>query len=240
MEEKSLKDKTASGLSWSVLDKLFQNGFVLVCGILLARIIDRDNYGLTGVLMIFVGLANVLQESGFTSAIIRKKNITQSDYITVFYTNISIGIILYLILFFLAPTISSVYEEPILTPLARFMFLSFVFNSFAVVQNAKLIKEINYKLITKINTFSVFTTYSIALLLAYLGYSVWALASLSVVWPFLKMVCFWLFSKWRPSGSFSKESFKELFAFSSKLLLGSFINSAWQTYLRIYWSSIIP
>lgn len=111
MEEKSLKDKTASGLSWSVLDKLFQNGFVLVCGILLARIIDRDNYGLTGVLMIFVGLANVLQESGFTSAIIRKKNITQSDYITVFYTNISIGIILYLILFFLAPTISSVYEE---------------------------------------------------------------------------------------------------------------------------------
>ena len=225
MEEKSLKEKTASGLSWSILDKLLQNGFVLVCGILLARMIDKDNYGLIAVLMIFVGLANVLQESGFTSAIIRKKNITQSDYITVFYTNITIGIVIYLILFFLAPVISDIYEEPILTPLARVLFLSFVFNSFAVVQNAKLIKEINYKLITKINSFSVCATYSLALLLAYLGYGVWALASLYVVWAFLKMVCFWLFSKWKPSGSFSKESFKEFFSFSSKLLAGSLINS---------------
>jgi len=225
MEEKSLKEKTASGLSWSMLDKLLQNGFVLICGVLLARMVDKDNYGLIAVLMIFVGLANVLQESGFTSAIIRKKNITQSDYTTVFYTNVSIGIILYLILFFLAPVISNIYDEPVLTPLARVMFLSFVFNSFAVVQNAKLIKEINYKLIAKINSFSVFTTYSIALLLAYNGYGLWALASLYVLWAFLKMVCFWLFSKWKPSGSFSKKSFKEFFSFSSKLLAGSLINS---------------
>jgi len=225
MKEKSLKEKTASGLSWSTLDKVFQNGFIFICGILLARMIDKDNYGLMAALAIFVGLANILQESGFTSAIIRKKNITQSDYITVFYSNICIGIILYLILFFLAPVISNIYESPILTPLSRFLFLSFVFNSFSVVQNAKLIKEINYKLITKINSVSVFITYSVALLLAYLGYGVWALASLTVVWSFLKMTGFWIFSKWRPSGSFSKESLKDLFSFSSKLLLGSIINS---------------
>ncbi len=225
MEEKSLKDKTASGLSWSLLDKLFQNGLIFACGILMARMIDKDNYGLIAALAIFVGIANILQESGFTSALIRKKNITQSDYITVFYTNIVIGIGLYIIFFFAAPFISNIYEKPILTPLARFLFLSFVFNSFAVVQNAKLIKEINYKLITKINTFSVFVTYAVALLLAYLGYGVWALASLTVVWAFLKMVCFWLFSKWRPKGTFNKETFKELFSFSSKLLAGSLINS---------------
>lgn len=225
MKEKSLKDKTVSGLSWSVLDKLFQNGFVFVAGILLARLIDKENYGLIGVLAIFTGLANILHESGFTSAIIRKKNITQADYTTVFYLNISIGIILYLLLFFLAPIISNYYEKPILTPLARFLFLSFLFNSFAVVQNARLIKGINYKLITKINSFSVFASYSITLVLAYHNFGVWALAAQVVIWTFLKVSCLWIFSNWKPSGSFSKDSFKDLFAFSSKLVLGSIINS---------------
>ena len=143
LKEKSLKDKTVSGLSWSVLDKLLQNAFVFVAGILLARLIDKEGYGLMGVLAIFVGLANILHESGFSSAIIRKKNITQADYTTVFYLNISIGIFLYLLLFFLAPLISNYYDKPILTDLSRYLFLSFLFNSFAVVQNAKLIKEIN-------------------------------------------------------------------------------------------------
>jgi len=225
MKEKSLKDKTVSGLSWSVLDKLIQNAFVFVAGILLARLIDKESYGLMGVLAIFTGLANILQESGFTSAIIRKKNVTQADYTTVFYLNISIGICLYLLFFFLAPLISSSYDKPILTPLSRFLFLSFLFNSFAVVQNARLIKEINYKLITKINAFSVFISYSVTLILAYLGFGVWALASMVVILTFSKAFCLWFVSKWKPSGPFSKQSFKELFSFSSKLVLGSIINS---------------
>lgn len=225
MKEKSLKDKTASGLSWSLLDKVFQNGFVLLVGILLARLIDKDNYGLMGVLAIFTGIANILHESGFTTALIRKKDITKNDYVTVFYINISIGIFLYLLLFFLAPFISDYYETPILTPLARFLFLSFLFNSFIVIQNAKLIKEINYKLITKINSVSIFISYFISLLLAYLGFGVWALASQIVLWSFLKMCGYWIFSKWKPSGSFSKESLNSLFAFSSKLLLGSLLNT---------------
>lgn len=225
MEEKSLKDKTFSGLSWTVFDKLFQNGFVLVVGILLARIIDKDNYGLMAALVIFTAVANILHESGFTTALIRKKNVTLSDYTTVFYINISIGIFLYLLLFFLAPLISAFNEKPILTPLARFLFLSFLFNSFAVVQNARLIKQINYKLITKINTVSIFISYSIALAMAYSGFGVWALATQIVIWTFAKMCGLWIFGKWRPSGGFSKESFKDLFNFSSKLLLGSLLNA---------------
>lgn len=225
MEEKSIKDKTFSGLSWSVIDKLFQNGFVFMAGIFLARTIDKEDYGLMGVLAIFTGLANILQESGFTTALIRKKKITQADYTTVFYVNISIGVVLYLLLFFLAPLISSYYSKPILTPLSRFLFLSFLFNSFAVVQNAKLIKEINYKLITKINSFSIFVSYSVTLVLAYLDFGVWALASQIVIWTFLKVSCLWAFSKWKPSGPFDKVALKSLFGFSSKLVLGSIVNS---------------
>lgn len=225
MENRSLKDKTFSGLSWSVLDKVFQNGFVLVVGILMARIIDKDNYGLMGALAIFTAVANILHESGFSTALIRKKDVSESDYTTVFYTNITIGAVIYLLLFFLAPLISDFNDKPILTPLSRFLFLSFLFNSFAVIQNARLVKEINYSLITKINAFSIVVSYSIALVLAYLGLGVWALASQIVIWTFLKTCGLWLFSKWKPSGSFSMSSLKELFSFSSKLLAGSLINS---------------
>lgn len=225
MENRSVKDKTFSGISWSAVDKLLQNLFVFISGILLARIIDKDNYGLIGVLYILIGLSNILHESGFSTAIIRKKEVTRSDYTTVFYINISIGLLLYIVLFFFAPAISNYYDKAILTPLSRFLFLSFLFNSFCVIQNTKLIKEINYKLIAKINTTAVFVSYAVALLLAYNGFGVWALASQIVIVSFLKMCGLWIFSKWKPSGSFSIQSLKDLFSFSSKLLLGNILNT---------------
>lgn len=225
MKEKTLKEKTVSGLSWSVLDKLFQQLFVFASGVLLARILGKESYGLIGVLAIFTGMANLLQESGFSAALIRKKNPTQSDYITVFYTNIIIGIGLYVILFFMAPTIANYYNQPILIPLARFLFLSFLFNSFAIIQNAKLLKEINYKLITKINFFSVLVSYTVALFLAYLGHGVWALASQMVTISLMRSAGLWIFGKWKPSGSFSGKSFREFFSFGSKLVIGGALNS---------------
>ncbi len=230
MKEKSLRDKTVSGLSWSFLDKILQNAFVFVSGILLAKQIGKDNFGLIGTLAIFLGLANILQESGFTSALIRKKDVTQTDYTTVFYTNISIGITLYLLFFFSFPLISDFLikdpsDKPILIDVSRVYFLSFLFNSFSVIQNARIIKEINYKLLAKINLFSILTSYIIALTLAYLNYGVWALAMQVVSLTFFKMCCFWIFGKWKPSGKFCKKSFNELFSFSSKLLLGSAVNA---------------
>jgi len=225
MNEKSLKEKTVAGFKWSAVDRLFQQLFVLISGIALARMVDKENFGLMGALAIFTGIANILQESGFTSAIIRKKNISQSDYITVFYTNISIGIFLYLLLFFLAPYIGQFYEKPILVPLARFIFLSFLFNSFSVVQNARLLKEINYKFLTKNNVSAIFISYSIAIVLAWLGYGVWALAAQMVILSFIKTFNLWVFTQWKPQGNFSKTTFKEFFSFSFKLMCGSILCS---------------
>lgn len=225
MLEKSLKGKTISGLGWSSADKIFQQFVVLVSGILLARIIGKEAFGQVGVLIIFWGLSNVLLDSGLTAAIIRKKNVTQSDYLTVFYLNISIAFFLYLVLFFCAPLISSYYNNPVLVPLSRFLFLSFLFNAFGGVQSAKLYKEINYKFITKNNVISIVSSYVIALVLAFLGCGVWALASQLVVYSFVKTCNYWIFTKWRPTGSFSKKSFKELFAFSSVLTVGNLLGS---------------
>lgn len=225
MEDKLLKDKTFSGLGWSALDKLFQQGFVFILGVFLARILGKEAYGLVGVLAIFTGMANILQDSGFSSALIRKKNASESDYTTIFYTNITIGISLYIILFFSAPAISDFYEKPILTNLARFVFLSFLVNSFSVVQNVRLQKNLNYKLIAKINFGSIVLAYSTALLIAYLGYGVWALASQIVLLGFVRTILLWIFSKWRPSGQFSVHILKDFFSFGSKLMCGSILNS---------------
>jgi len=223
MSEKSLKEKTFSGLGWSSADRIFQQLMAFASIVVLARILSPEHYGQVGLLAIFTGLANVLLDSGFTSALIRKKNITQSDFLTVFYSNITIAGFLYLVLFFCAPLISNFYDEPILTPLSRVMFLSFLFSALGAVQNAKLLKDINYKVITKSNVVSIFISYSVTLILAWLGYGVWALAAQSVVLAFSKTCYLWFSSKWRPSGSFSKESFKELFSFSSMLTVGGIL-----------------
>lgn len=225
MKEKTLKEKAFSGFSWSLADKLFQQVFVFISGIVLARILDKENYGLMGILTIFVAMANLLQESGFGVALIRKRNTTQDDYITTFYTNITISISLYLILFFSAPYISDYYDKPILTPLARFLFLSFLFNSFGSIQNALLIKEVNYKEIAKINLISVFISYSVSLVLAFLGFGVWALAAQIVVLSFFRTGGLWIWGGWRPSGAFSFKIFKEFYSFSFKLIIANLLNS---------------
>lgn len=225
MKEKTLKEKTFSGLSWSAVDKLFQQSFVFVSGIVLARILDKENFGLIGILAIFITIANLLQDSGFSTALIRKKNTTQDDYITVFYTNICIGIIAFIVMFFVAPLISDFYEKPILTNLSRFIFLSFLFNSFGNIQNALLLKRMEYKVTTKINLFSVLVSYSASLILAYSGFGVWALASQIVIMAFCRNICLWLFGGWKPAGSFSIRILKEYYSFSSKLMLAYLLNA---------------
>lgn len=224
MDNRSLKEKTFSGMKWSALDKIFQNIFIFISGVLLARTLNKSDYGLLGVLMIFVSLANLLQDSGFSTALIRKKDVTETDYSTVFYSNICVSIFIYILFFFVFPLFVS-DEKSILTPLSRFLFLSFLFNSFSSVQNTRLVKSLNYKLITKINFFAVFVSYGFALIMAFTGYGVWALASQIVILSFLKMISLWMFAKWRPTKQFSKVSFNNLFSFSSKLLLGSALNS---------------
>ena len=228
MSEKTLKEKTFSGLKWSSADKIFQQVIVLISGILLARIVDKEAFGQVGVLIIFLGLSSVLLDSGLSTALIRKQNVTQSDYLTVFYMNIAIAFFLYAILFFCAPIISNFYgNDPVTVPLSRFLFLSFLFSAFGIVQSTKLYKDINYKFIAKNNVISVIISYAAALVLALLGYGAWALASQFVIHSFVRTCNYWIFTNWRPIGTFSKKSFKELFTFGSTItaanLLGSVI-----------------
>ncbi len=223
--EKSLKDKTISGFAWSGLDKTLQQVLVFVCGVLMARRLLDTDYGLAGVLSIFTYLANAFQDSGFMTALIRKKDTNQDDYNSAFYFNISVAVFLYLVLFFSAPFIGQYYEEPKLVNLSRFVFLSFVFNAFALVQTAQVLKKINYKLMAKVNLLSIAISYVVALSLAYTGFGPWAIVAQTVAITACKSLFLWIFNSWRPTWSFKMESFRGLFGFGSNLLLSNILNT---------------
>jgi O-antigen/teichoic acid export membrane protein len=220
----SLKRKTGLALFWSFVDKGGQQVIQFVFVYILARLVIKEEFGLVAVLAIFTAIANILQESGFSSALIRKKEVQPQEYASVFYFNISVSLCLYIIFFFCAPLISSFYGQPVLTNLSRFIFLAFVFNSFGIIQNVHLIKSLNFKTNTRITLLAGVISGLIAIALAYNGFGVWSLAAQQVMQSFIRSLLLWIFVKWRPATGFSFIHIKEMSSFSLKLLLTSLLN----------------
>lgn len=223
--EKSLKEKTVSALFWSFMDKggqqILQFAFLFV----LAMLLTPKETGLIAVLAIFVAIANILQESGFSSALIRKKNADESDFASVFYFNISISIACYLLLFIAAPWIAKFYQnQVVLIDLSRFLFLAFVFNAFGIIQNVRLQKAMDFKTNARISLTATFISGITATAMAYLGYGVWSLAVQQVLQAFLRSSLLWIFVRWRPQAPFRMDKLKPMYNYSFKLLLNSLFN----------------
>ena len=221
--EKPLKERTAKGLFWGGFNSLFQQVIQLVFGIFMARILFPEDFGLVGMLGIFTIFATTLQESGFSIALINRKNIDQDAYSSVFWINTGISLLLYILLFFLSPVIASFFNQPLLTNLARVVFLSFVFNALGIIQNTILTKRLEMRKITIVTLISLLASCSVGLVLALLGFSYWSIAIQMVALSFFRTVILWLMSDWRPSFLFNKKLVREMFSFSSKLLLSTLL-----------------
>lgn len=224
MAEPSLKRKTGLALFWSFVDKGGQQVIQLVFVYILARLVSKDEFGAVAVLSIFTIIANMLQESGFSAALIRKKKVSQHEYSSVFYFNISISFAIYILFFFCAPLISWFFEKPILTDLSRFIFLAFVFNAFGIIQNVNLVKDMNFKANTRITLIAGCISGLIAVGMAYKGFGVWSLAAQQVLQSFLRSLFLWIFVKWRPLAKFTFIHIKDMSGFSLKLLLTNLMN----------------
>ena len=221
---KTLKEETISALFWNFMDKGGQQILQFVFLFILARLLSPSESGLIGLLSIFVAIANILQESGFSSALIRKDDADDEDYSTIFYFNIGISIIIYVLFFLSAPFISRFYNQPILTNLSRFLFLVFFFNAFGIVQNVQLIKKMDFRTNAKITLVSGLISGVIAVFMAYRGYSVWSLAIQQVLQAFLRSVLLWVHVRWLPCFQFSFDRLKSMHNYSVKLLFNSLIN----------------
>lgn len=221
----SVKKALVKGVVWNIFEKLVVKGIAFIIGVILARILGPSDYGLIGMLSIFIALSNVFIESGFAKALIQNKNRKDIDFSTAFVTNVSISIVIYLLLFFTAPHIAKFYNEPSLTLITRVLSLNFILGAFNIVHRAKLIAEVDFKSLAIINFGGTIIGGCLGVVLAYMDYGVWALIFQTLTSTFSMMLLFPIFSKWTPSLRFAKQSFQRLFNFGSKLLVTGLIST---------------
>jgi O-antigen/teichoic acid export membrane protein len=224
----SLKQKTISGLLWSFIDSFASQGVQFIVGVILARLLSPREFGLIGMLTIFIAVSQSFIDSGFTSALIRRKNCTQDDYATVFYFNIIVSLVLYLLLFLLSGAISSFFNEPQLKSLIQVLGIGLIFNSLAIIQRTILTKELNFKLQMRVSVFSSLGSGILAVFMAFQGFGVWSLVALTLSRFGFTSFFLWVWSKWKPIWVFSRKSFNELFSFGSKLLVSGLIDTIYR------------
>lgn len=220
----NLKNKAVSGVSWSFLGS-FSNQFIsLVFGIVLARLLSPEDYGLIALTYVFIAISNTFIDSGFSVALVRKEMVTEGDYCTAFYFNVLVALLCYLIIFFIAPFAASFYKNELFSPVLRVVGLSIIVNSLGTVQVVKYMRKIDFKRLSLMSIVSNVLGCVVGLILAYLHYGVWALVFQTLTANLLLVCLYWIVSNWRPHDRFSKESFRYLFGFGSKLLLSGLLN----------------
>ena len=220
-----LKQRTEKALIWSFVDKFGQQIIYFVSGIILANLLMPGDYGKIGVLTIFIVLSNILIDSGFSSALIRKKGATDSDYSTIFYFNLIISLFFYLILYFSATFISSYFEIPDLVNISRVLFLSIIFNSLGLIQQTRMFKEIRFTEYARINIAALTISSAFAIWLAANGGGVWALVVQTLGLSVLKTILLWFYGRWYPKLIFSISSIKEFLGYSANLLGTGVLNA---------------
>jgi O-antigen/teichoic acid export membrane protein len=218
-QEPTLKEKTAKGFFWGGISSGVQQVLVVVFGIILARTLNPEDYGLVETLAIFTAIANIIINSGFSVALTNKQNATQKDYNAVFWFSFITGLALYSILYFCAPLIAAFYGRPELVTLSRVVFISFFFSGIAIVPYTIMFKGLMVKQQAVINIISVTISGISGITLALKGYSYWALAIQGVLVIVVGACLRLIVSPWRPNLHVDFTPLKEMFSFSSKLFL---------------------
>ncbi len=228
-----LVTKTRKGLQWSAIERIVTQGIQLGMTLLLARLLGPIAFGLIGMLAVFIAIANVFVDSGFTSALIRKTDRIDSDLVTAFYYNIIISILCYLVLYFGAPYTADFYQQPELQGLLRILGLTVLINAFTLIPRMQLTVAMDFKTQAKISVLSVLVSGFTAIVLALNGYGVWALVVQSLLNSICNLILFNVFSPWLPRGKATKESFNYLFCFGGKLLFSGLLDVIYNNLYQI-------
>lgn len=241
MHNTSIKSVATKGIFWSAVDKFAVQIGQFVVGIVLARILLPQDFGLIGMIYIFIALSQTFIESGLGTGLIQRQSRSEIDFSTLFVFNLIVSSFFYLILFFSAPYISSFFNQPRLTDLTRILSLSLFLNAFAIVQRTKLTIAIDFKSIAKSNVIGMFIGGLCGIIAAINEFGVWALVIQMLVSSLASSIYLWFVSNWRPSIVFSKKSFGSLFGYGSKLLLAGLyaqlLNNIYNICLGKFYSS---
>lgn len=219
MGKDNLKHKAATGMVWTAIQKYSKMLITFISGIILARLLMPEDYGAIGMLAIFMSLAEVFIDAGFGSALIQKKNPTQTDYSTVFYFNIVMSVILYAVLFFSAPAIAEFYHMPILSKVLRVQGLILFVYAFNIIQRNQIRKNLKFKKLSKVTITTSVISLVVTVIMAYMGFGVWSLVAQHFIVALIPCIYFWSTMNWRPTWEYSWASFKELFGFGFYMFL---------------------
>ena len=225
----SVKKETLTSVKWTSIERAGVEGIRFILGIIMARLLTPADYGILGMIAVFISISRTFVESGFGNALIRKLDRTNVDFSTVFHFNVAIGIICYLLLYFSAPWIANMFNMPILCDVLRVQAITLIFNSLIVVHTAKLIIKLDYKTLAKRTISANLIAGIVGIICAYNGMGVWSLVVQAVLSKLISVLFIWYSVKWFPQWIFSTKSFKELFSYGSKLMLSGLIDKIYSS-----------
>lgn len=229
----SLKQKTLTAASWQFIDNITNNGLNFLIGIILARILEPKEFGLFSIIMVFISFSYIFVDSGFGQALIRKNKCTDDELSTVLYLNVSISVVIYFIIFYSSPLISSFFKLPDLISTLNVSALILIINALCIVQTTQFIRAMNFKLIAKISITTNLVGGLAGIMFALNGFGIWSLVAKLIIVQSLKTILFWIFNSWRPRLKFNLYSIKKIFNFSSKLVISTLIDSVYNNIFSV-------
>ncbi len=227
MNDRDLKEKTVSGMIWSSVGRFGTMALSFVSNLILARLLMPSDFGVIGMLHVFIAVSGVFVTAGFGSALIQKKNPTHIDYTSVFWWNLGAAIVFYWILFACGPAIARFYAMPELCPVLRVQSLSLIIQAFSVVQTNQLRKQLRFRELSMRSLGAAFIGTIVGVVMAFRGYNYWSLVCASLVSSFTGVLLLWRLSSWRPTREFSIRSLKELFAFGGLMALSGLVETVY-------------
>lgn len=225
MSDNSIRNKATSSLLWSSVEQFGSQGLSLIITIVIARLITPDDYGLIAMLSIFMALSHVFINCGFSNYLIQNKQRTEKDFSTIFFINVTIGILCYVILFIFAPAIAQFYNQPLLSSIIKLYSLTLVISSLILVQRAKLYIDFKYRKLSAITIISLIISGIVAIIMALNNWGVWTLVWYHLLQTIITSVLIWITSGWHPHLIFSVNIAKQAFYFGSKLLGANLLSS---------------
>ena len=229
----SLKNKTVKGLGWSALDNAARYGMQFMIGIVLARLLSPNDYGLLGLVGIVTVVCTALVNGGFTTALIRKKDVTDDDYNTVFICNFGMSLLLYVVVFLCASLIADFFSREELTHLVRVSSLGLIIGALGMVQQTRLTKRIDFKTQTKITLVASAVSGVVGICMAFAGFGVWALVGQQLTSQIINTILLYIYNRWLPCLRFSIESFHELFGFGWKMMVSILLDAVWKELYQV-------
>lgn len=236
----SLKKQTFSGITWTAIDTFVLKGLSFLALLLLARWLGPDEFGLIGMFAVFVTIGLTLVDSGLSHSVIRKQDADDRDYSTVFYANLAISLLVYILLFFTAPFIAEFYHQPLLTDIVRVYCITFVISAFSAIQLAILTKNMEFKKMMFCNIPGILLGITVGFILAHMNYGVWSVVLMHLVTQTVQSLVLWFFSEWKPSFTFSREKLNEHFHFGYKLTLSGLLNTIFNNIYNVLIGRFYP